>query len=289
MMRRASTFTDFIHAQVEKSDPHAIEFDKFRSREIAAASGIATPQLYATYSSPRKVDFAALPDRFVLKPTNRCSKVGVHLLQRADGGYYELFSRSHLSEEAIIARLESTKVGDVIAEELVAGPTDPTSIPFDYKLYTFGESVPFILQIDRNHDLPRLNFFDGSFRELGAEMVSSKWRLCKPGAPAIPKNASDLTAAAQAVSRYLKRPFISVDLYSEGSRVLLGEATPAPGGPYYGRLFYFLAEFDLALGEHWSKGCERLGWEIPMLRTEPPQRGRLSGTGMGGSSIERAV
>jgi hypothetical protein len=96
-MRPARTFTDFIHAQVEKSDPHRININKFRSREIAAAAGVATPQLYRAYETLGEVDFAALPDRFVLKPSNRCSRRGVHLLQRVELGFYDLLSRSNLN------------------------------------------------------------------------------------------------------------------------------------------------------------------------------------------------
>jgi hypothetical protein len=86
--------------------------------------------------------------------------------------------------------------------------------------------------------------------------------------------AKDMIEAARSVARHLGRPFIRVDLYTDDERIWLGEATPAPGEAYYGNYFCFSPEFDLALGEHWSRGHERVGWEVLVLRTEPPRRGR---------------
>jgi hypothetical protein len=85
----------------------------------------------------------------------------------------------------------------------------------------------------------------------------------------VPNNADALVEAAKAVSLFLNRPFIRVDLYTDGNRVFFGEATPAPGHQYYG-VFRFSANFDAELGELWREGCNRLGWEIPIPETKPP-------------------
>jgi hypothetical protein len=268
--REARTFRDFIHAQVEYSDPKRINIDKHQSRAIAKACGIPTASLLAQWDRPAGFNPKDLPERFVLKPTNRCSRRGVHLLRRqSDDLFFEFLKGKSMSIPEIVFGMEAQGLTDIIAEELIPGPSDTRPIPLDYKLYTFSGKVHFIQQNDRNEGETRVCFLNAQFDELGPGFATSEWKRIKPGTPEIPANADKMIEAAHIVSAYLSRPFIRVDLYTTGDRLFLGEATPAPGEPYYGSI-RFSSAFDAELGNLWRDGCRRLGWEIPVLKSEPP-------------------
>lgn len=273
MARRAETFTEYIHAHVEGTDPNRLFVDKLESRRIALACDLSVPGPLGEFEDPDDIPFKKMPNAFVLKPLGLDSKKGVQLLQREGRKYRELFTDEVVGKTDIRVRLREA-IGDrtmpIIAEEFVPGPTKAKPIPFDYKVYTFDEQPAFVIQIDRNGKLPRLAFYDGQFVPLGVEAASSLWTHASPGAPLTPPNYHDLLEAASHISRYMDRPFVSVDLYTDGRKTYVGEITPSPGGPYFGVMFYLNQDFDRFLGDLWTRGVERRKWQRPEIATSPP-------------------
>jgi hypothetical protein len=260
--------------------------NKLKDREVAAAVGLRTAQLFATYDRPEAIDLTALPDRFVLKATNMSAMRGVYLVVRWGSQYYDLHSRRAYSAAELVtslARPRRKKSGaivspfaaTVVAEEFVVGENGASQIPFDYKMYTFDGTVQVIVQIDRNVLPPALAFFDQDFEPLEGHCIARLSEAAQPGSHRRPGNWKQLLEVARRVSLYLDVPFVSVDLYTTGDDVVLGELTESPGGPYFG-MWRFSDEFDAELGTYYKMALRRRGAPIPVVEGLPPVLQRRS-------------
>ncbi len=47
---------------------------------------------------------------------------------------------------------------------------------------------------------------------------------------------------------------------SSGGGAVIGELTPAPGGPYYGDMYKFTESFDLELGQEWETALTKISY-----------------------------
>ena len=67
---------------------------------------------------------------------------------------------------------------------------------------------------------------------------------------------------ASKISIIINSPFISVDMFSSssGGGAVIGELTPAPGGPYYGDMYKFTESFDLELGQEWETALTKISY-----------------------------
>ena len=272
---KSKYFTDFIQAHVEKSDPQRVSLDKLAIRDIVLSAGLSMPKQYFKVSSINEVDFESLPDPVVLKLTNLSSKAGIYLLYKIRGGYFEQLSKRLMTTEDIleeIGRLTKGRPSPVLAEEVVVGENGSLKIPFDYKVYTFNGKPEFVFQVDRNNKIDEIAFFDGEFSIIDDERVSTTRRGPVKGTPLRPSNYLEVLETASAAAKHLDRPFISVDMYTTGSKVFVGELTPTPGAPYFGGIFRFSNDFDLYLGGLMASGYEEKGWEIPEIKSCPPCR-----------------
>lgn len=264
-------FTDFIHAQFTNVDPNKIRISKKDSRRIALECDVKIPAYITGFPSVDEIDFSVLPERFVLKADNLAAKRGVYLLERRADGFIEHLRKSEMSADDIKADLRSAigarKQNTILVEEMVPGENE--GIPFDYKFYMFGERNPYILQINRNTKPNELSIFGTGFSEIDPGLV----RIGKPGKLVEgkkPRNADIMMQVARKLAVHLDRPFVSVDLYTSGEEVYLGEMTPSPGAPYYGSMVRFSDEFDVELGTYWRLGYEERGWQIPPVDGETP-------------------
>ncbi|MBF8780858.1 hypothetical protein IV505_14135 [Pseudomonas fulva] len=268
-------FTDFIQAHAERSDKNRFFIDKLTTREVLTAAGLQTPKQISKFSSVENIDFDELPDPVVLKLTNLSSKAGIYLLYRVKGGYFEQLSNKLMTQVEVvddIRRLCKGQKSPVIAEELITGENGVLKIPFDYKIYTFNGKPEFILQINRNPKVDEISFFDGDFEPITDSRATTSEEFSKPGVPIKPGNYREMLDAAKRAANELNRPFISVDMYTTGVDVYIGELTPTPGGPYFGSIFKFSDAFDLYLGSLMIDGYKQRDWSIPEIETTPPAR-----------------
>lgn len=276
-MRDVSRFTDFIQAHIEKTDDNRVFIDKETTRKVAVEANVDLPQLYQLLKSAKDIDFKSLPDCFVVKPTRFASKEGVYVLFRIQDKFFDLFTKRVLSADEIISELVSiigSKATNVIVEEFITGENGSVEIPYDYKLYTFDAGVKLIVQINRNITPNEMCLYDGNFNVLESKHVYFNKEFISIGASSIPSNHAELINTAVVLHSKLNRPFISVDLFTTGSRVILGELTPGPGGPYYGSMFTFSPELDRQLGEFQIDGYKKRGWDIPRVSKFPPSRSK---------------
>lgn len=272
---RSKYFTDFIQAHIEKSDKNRFFIDKISTRTVLSSAELLTPEQIAQFKSVEEIEFNNLPDPVVLKLTNLSSKIGIYLLYRINGGYFEQLSKRLMTKEDVIKdlkRLSNGQKSPIIAEQLVVGENGALRIPFDYKIYTFNGKPEFVLQIDRNQKIDEISFFDGEFTPIKDSRATTSEEFSKLGSAAIPKNYLEMLEAAKKAANQIDRPFISVDMYTTGSKVYVGELTPTPGGPYFGAIFRFSDDFDLYLGKLMIEGYQKRGWPIPEIETPPPVR-----------------
>lgn len=277
--RDAQRFTEFILARLQGTLAVGYQPTKLNARAAGEAVGAKLPKLLAQFVGVEAIDFTGFPDRFVLKPVNMASKHGVYLLhRREDGSYRNLFGRANLTEAAIKDRLRAlltkrrrTEETIFIAEELIEGENGPDQVPYDYKFYTFDGRPELIIQIDRNGPgkASKVAFFRADFTPLPPNLVRIE-DSAVPGVPIRPRNWEAMVETASRVATQVDEPFISVDLYTNGEEVVLGELTPGPGGPFFGGLFYFHPAFDGELGGYWRRALLRRGRSVPKVTGVPP-------------------
>lgn len=274
--RAPANWTEFCQARF-RNRLEQPRFDKLGMRQVVEACGLRSPKILRVFNTAAELDFDGLPNAFVLKPINLASKRGVMVMHRAvkGRGFWELFRKRRLTLEAIKAEqaeweslwYQRTEVPFLlVAEEWIAGENGQGRIPFDYKLYTFAGEVKFIIQLDRNVRPPAVAFFLNEFELFDyTGHVTSTWKHVSRGEPRIPACWREIVSAAKAISMHLRTAFISVDTYATAEGPVIGELTPVPGGPYYGRLFRFTPEFDAELGRYWEAANNKLGVMTPQL------------------------
>lgn len=276
---RCKQFTDFIHAHTLGVDPHSIHIDKLMTRELVEKSGFKSPKVLFQVDTIHDVDFEKLPDTLVLKLTNQASKRGVFILHKVANGFYEQLSEKIFTQEEIVRRFDSlhTSKTKVIGEKLIFGENGAYEIPYDYKLYTFESGVQLVFQVNRNPKKDEVAFFDGDFVPITDQRVrAGPKKFVSKGNPVRPKNYAEMLAVARRLLKELDRPFVSVDLYTTGEEVYVGELTPTPGASYVGNIFRFSEQFDAQLGQLMTEGYEKRNWAIPEFDEPSPIRKKRS-------------
>ncbi len=199
-----------------------------------------------TWKRPEDIDFDALPDKFVLK-VNWSSGFNIIVpdkskLNKADvmaklrdwirperNSYYDQFNWGYKNMKPVIYAEEYL--------EQIAGQV------YDYKLYMCGGKFEYMfIATDRsNHDLLTFDFFDKDFNHLP---LTYGGRRNAPVPPEKPVHFEEMIEYAEKLAEPF--PFVRVDFYDVGDRVLLGEMTFYSGGA---ALAFDPEEWDFILGE----------------------------------------
>lgn len=263
-------WTDRIRARLkhhEKGVPWWVN-DKVKLYRFCSEHGIPMPRMHHVWRSPSELDLTDAPENVVLKPSVMHSAWGVMVLSRTEQPdvFTEALSGRTLTQEAI--RSEQQRVYDrckykgsyrLFTEERVTGPDVHRPIPLDYKIYSFHGRIALVQQIDRNHDRSRIAWFDGNFAKLPLSgRVESTWEKVQLGEHVVPRDPRGMLEIAGRVTRELNTPFMRVDMFDAPGGPVVGELTPAPGGPYYRDWYSFTDDYDLTLGEEWSAAERRL-------------------------------
>ena len=200
----------------------------------------------AFWSDPDEIDFDALPDKFVLK-VNWSSGYNIIVpdkskldyektretlrkwIQPDRNSYYQFFNWGYKHMQPVIYAEEYI--------EQIAGQV------YDYKLYMCNGKFEFMfIATDRsNHDLLTYNFFDSDFNFLPFEYGG---RANASPLPEKPKHFDDMVKLAEKLAEPF--PFVRVDFYEIGDRIMLGEMTFYSGG---GLLPFAPSEWDRRLGD----------------------------------------
>lgn len=314
-LRAPIRWTEYAHLRFTNRDPDKPDLNKERTAELIARLGVRGPKVYGVFSRIQDIDFDALPDRFVLKPTGLSGKRGVMLLERrpratfwgrllgavrgVEPHYWDAMLRRKLTVAEIIAEqiewrrffLEKRrKTLNFIVEDMITPETNDQKRPREYKVYTFAGEPALIVQYTRTGDLPAVAFFDGSFAPIheqdGKVLHGKEVRI---GRHVAPKCAKEILDGAARVSLALRTPFIRVDFYAAREGAVLGELTVATGGPYRGATYRFTKAFDLEMGRRWTEALERLGRPAPVYDDRwTRERRRTSGLPIKLASVGRS-
>ncbi len=220
--------------------------DKYMVRQYIEEKGLADilVKLYSVCESSEELDFAALPDKFILKTTNGSgtniicrdkSKFNEGELKKKINGFFNQSSASAGREWAYAKGKPR-----VIVEELLEDDSTSDGSICDYKFLCFGGKPEYVVyDVDRftNH---KRNIYDTNWNNLhiASDCPCSDVEYPKP------ENLDKMLEIAQILSQDF--PAVRVDLYNIGGKIYFGELTFFPWSGY---VQYTPDEFDFEMGE----------------------------------------
>lgn len=228
---------------------------------FARSHGVQTPALITRYDDPRKIDWASLPDKFVVKAIKGTNGVGVFALVRDGDKYIDVLRRQALSRspQALVdlmsGRIERRQMSpELVIEELIPSAYgDGRPVALDCKVYCFYGVVGMIMMRDatsmRGATGVHARYLDQDGSSLGDVMSHVTIDESLPG----PLHLDELVSAASRMSAAVPVPFVRLDFYERTDGIVFGEVTPAPGGSQYPR-----ADVDHKLGVLWEDAEARL-------------------------------
>jgi hypothetical protein len=202
--------------------------DKYEVRRYVADRGCASilNDLYGVWDDPADMVFEQLPDTFVLKVTHGS---GQNLICRDKSRLNVKSTRRQLAEwmrrsEYWVSREWAYKNirPRIICERLLTD--EQGAVPADFKFFCFNGEPRFIqVDTDRFTTHHRDIFdLDWTLLPFSLEFPSSGRAISRP------MNLESMISAARALKQGF--PFVRVDFYSMGARVIFGEMTWYPEG-----------------------------------------------------------
>lgn len=223
--------------------------DKLAMRDYVAevAPECRTPEVYTVSDSADTFDFAALPERAVIKATHGSGFVA---FWRQGADRAALRARMARWLETPYARHANEWVYADLAPRLFAEADlsdERGHPPPDYKLFTYAGHVAFVSVLGGRGERLFARFFDRDWRQLPA------FRRDVPGGPPVPPVGAppprppQLAALIDAAERLGRPfPFVRVDAYLHDDRVYVGELTFFPAS---GHTEFFPPAFEYTLAE----------------------------------------
>ena len=231
--------------------------DKWEVRRYVEEKGLSSilNACHGVYDSVEDINFAALPDQFVIKSTNGASGIGIEIC--TDKSKLDL---PKLKKE-LRRWLKPQKNGGgrewvyyqyaprLIVEDYLAPGKNEKSL-VDYKFFCFhGE--PYCLYVMNER------FTEGGVRQSILDLdynvmpyVREKIQPIRTGLKK-PENFEEMIEMARTLSADF--PYVRVDFYDIDGKIYFGEMTFFPESGYYG---FEPDEFDFILGEKFRIGVE---------------------------------
>lgn len=198
--------------------------DKYLVRDYIEKNGYSDclNNLIGVYNSSNEIEYASLPNRFVLKLNFGC---GFNILCK---------DKNNIDNHRINKTLDSwmrepywLKYGEmqykisqkkILCEEYINFGKDL----IDYKFYCFHGIVEAILVIQRNDDNDAAVFMDRYWNIISTNLE----RYSASFSPSKPIRLDDMIDMAEKLSKPF--PFVRVDLYHFDNRIVFGEMTFTP-------------------------------------------------------------
>jgi hypothetical protein len=256
------SFLSLIRKRFEGKDdsvPWELD-DKIEAYNLVEIHNVKHANIIAILNDIGDIKDLDLPDKFVIKISNRHSSIGVMLLEKiSDNKFFDHISLNEydlnkaIATQRIIAERNKKEGTYWVIEELLENFLPNNIIPFDYKFYCFHGQPKLIVQMDRNCTPPRAAIFDGTFMPLinGKDYSLDPDRLI-PGNHILPSHPISLLITANKLSKLTNDKFVRIDLYDTPEGVYFGEFTFAPGAPDVGMIklsYDILSDFDLFLND----------------------------------------
>lgn len=182
-------------------------------------------KLLGVWDSPELIDFASLPDKFVLKTTHGGGNTGVVICKdkaKLDKGktlkLLSLAMKSNIYREWCEWPYKNVK-RRIIAEEYLEDAETKGLI--DYKFFCFNGKVRalFVATERQTRSEPYFNFFDGNYNSLDITQGHPQSQVF----PSKPFKFEEMKALAEKLSQGF--PHVRVDFYEANNNVYFGEFT----------------------------------------------------------------
>ena len=207
--------------------------DKVRVREYIEECGYGDclPKLYGVWEKAEDIDFATLPESFVIKTNNASA---TNILVR---------NKKAINEEEIRKQLDRWLKIDygyetcqphysrikpmILAEEFLINDQTPEASLIDYKFYCIN-GEPQVIQIVKDRK-PNSHFYRQA-------IVDASWKCCSEYCSGI-HNLIDTPERPQSFEKMMEMsrvfskpfPFVRVDFYEVNQNPVFGEMTFTPG------------------------------------------------------------
>lgn len=256
-LRRPVRFTEKLQwYKLNYRDPLMVQcVDKYDVRAYVEKLGLGhiLNECWGVYDRPEDIDFAALPEKFVLKDTLGGGGNSVILVE----------DKARMDVQAVMKRLRgwvgqnhrarsygrewpyySGKKHRIIVEKYIEQAAEAGGL-LDYKFFCFDGRIGFLYVMgDREvGESVKVRIFDGDFQRLPVQRVGDAdfEDAVKPG------NYEEMRRTAEKLAQAF--PHVRVDLYNAGGKILFGELTFFNASGY---MAYEPDSFDVTAGEMWK-------------------------------------
>jgi hypothetical protein len=205
-------------------------------------------ELYAVYDDPEKIDFDALPNKFVIK-ANHTNGHNIIVSNKAQLNQKKVINKfkKWLTKNQYYRRGQEWAYKDVEPKIVIEKflKEDGKSTLADYKFYCFNGEPKFIdVHLDREED-HKQGCFDLEFNRLpfgkSKTYKSISTELEKP------TNLNEMVELSRKLSENL--PFVRVDFYSVNGKSVFGELTFYPSDA---RKQFYPEEYNKIIGDYFK-------------------------------------
>ena len=216
--------------------------DKYRMREYVEECGFGEylPKLYAKWDSAEEIDFANLPDEFVLKANDGCgtvyivkdkNKEDINEVRKMVKQWMKMPHFGYMNAQLHYLPIKSC----IIAEELLhqsdeLNTLSPNSM-VDFKFWSFaGEVESTLITYNRSKNSHNVALYDKDWNDI-SKYVTKGGNCDKTKKFPKPICHNEMIEIAKILSKPF--PEVRVDFYVIGNRPVIGELTLSAG---YGTL-----------------------------------------------------
>lgn len=217
--------------------------DKYLVREFVKDRGCGNVlnKLYGKWERAREIDWASLPQKFVLKANHSCGQVIIvrdKSVLDVKGAVMQMDSWINSTYGYSCAQLHYTRIKPcIIAEKLIDNKSTVSQSLVDYKIWCFhGKPECVLVAYDRLDDNYSLSFYDLEWNNISRNVLnknSSHYSDVE-----VPKPASFETMINVAKKLSKGFPQVRIDFFDFDGEAIFGEMTFTTGFGSYSEDFY---------------------------------------------------
>lgn len=236
-------FTEWIqYYKMKYRNPDMLRcVDKYDVRGYVEEKGCGEylNELYQVCDNASEIDFEKLPQKFVIKTTNGGSGDNVMVVTDKDSldtdaaiiKVNSWLKKNYSNTSREWAYSGASSHPRIIVEKYLENPSEDNlsaNSLIDYKFFCFNGRVEFFkLDYDR-YTRHSANYYD---RNASLLDVTEGTFPQKEKTPPLPANISQMIEIAEKLAK--EYPFVRIDLYNVGEKILFGEFTFYPGSGYF--------------------------------------------------------
>lgn len=253
-----AAWREWRHVRTAGGVEEGRQFDnKLVSYAFAQSHGVPVPALRGRWDSLDDLDPAALaaaPESCFLKAAHGAAALGVVATDDA-AEIASALGRWRTLARATEPRHDPPVIAPpYFTEERLRPEGD---LLLDIKVFAFYGEVAQVLLLAvpdyRDRSASRMCVLGDDGTDLGPVVTTAP---IDPDLP-VPGHLAEIVEVSRRLSLALRRPFVRLDFYDTGDRMLLGEITPMPGN-----VNRYVRAHDAYLGEQWERARGRMRADV---------------------------